>query len=100
MAPSRRERRLRVLKIFDGEYPWDVRVEKVTRSLVAAGHEVVLVCRNKAGRPCSERLPDGTVVERLPGTTGRWRFLSFPFFFNPLWIWTVVRTTLRFKRCV
>lgn len=88
---------MRVLKIFDGEYPWDVRVEKVTRSLVAAGHEVVLVCRNKAGRPCSERLPDGTVVERLPGTTGRWRFLSFPFFFNPLWIWTVVRTTLRFK---
>lgn len=88
---------MRVLKIFDGEYPWDVRVEKVTRSLVAAGHEVVLVCRNKAGRPRSERLPDGTKVERLPGTTGRWTFLSFPFFFNPLWIWAVVRTTLRFK---
>ncbi|MEZ4330519.1 MAG: glycosyltransferase family 4 protein [Myxococcota bacterium] len=87
---------MRVLKIFDGDYPWDVRVEKVTRALHAAGHEVLVVCRNKAGHPRSEILEDGVAVERLPATTGRWNFLSFPFFFNPLWIVTVVRATRRF----
>lgn len=87
---------MRVLKIFDGDYPWDVRVEKVTRSLVAAGHEVLVVCRNKAGRPRRERLADGTQIERLPATPGRWNPLSFPFFFNPLWIATVVGATRRF----
>lgn len=88
---------MRVLKIFDGDYPWDVRVEKVTRSLVEAGHEVVVVCRNKAGRPRSETLADGTRVERLPGTTGRWTFLSFPFFFSPLWVWTVLACAWRYR---
>lgn len=88
---------MRVLKIFDGDYPWDVRVEKVTRALVAAGHEVLVVCRNKAGRPRHEALADGTKVERLPATPGRWNPLSFPFFFNPLWIAAVVQATRRFQ---
>ena len=88
---------MRVLKLFDGDYPWDVRVEKVARSLIAGRHDVVVVCRNKAGRPRRETLPDGTRVERLPGTTGRWTFLSFPFFFNPLWILTALVCLWKYK---
>lgn len=88
---------MRVLKLFDGDYPWDVRVEKVTRALVAAGHEVTVVCRNKTGRPRRERLADGTEVERLPATTGRFAGLSFPFFFNPLWIATALRCARRIR---
>ncbi|MBY0401155.1 glycosyltransferase [Myxococcota bacterium] len=88
---------MRVLKIFDGDSPGDIRVERITRSLVTAGHEVVVVCRNKAGRPRSERIPDDAHVERLSSTTERWAFLSFPYFFNPLWIWTVLRITWRYR---
>ena len=41
---------MRILKIYDGDYPWDVRVEKITQSLLGAGHEVRLLCRNLGGR--------------------------------------------------
>ena len=37
---------MRICKIWDADYPWDVRVEKVARSLTEAGHEVHLVARN------------------------------------------------------
>ena len=45
------ERRLRIVMVWDGDYPWDVRVEKVCTTLIASGHEVHLVCRNSAGTP-------------------------------------------------
>ncbi len=31
---------MRILKIWDGDYPWDVRVEKVATALAEAGHTV------------------------------------------------------------
>src|SRR5438105_3178921 len=43
-------------KIWDCEYPWDVRVEKVTDALLAAGHEVHLMCRNRTGLALHERI--------------------------------------------
>ena len=36
--------------VFDGDYPWDVRVWKVARCLGDHGHEVHIVCRNLARR--------------------------------------------------
>jgi glycosyltransferase involved in cell wall biosynthesis len=86
---------MRILKIFDGDYPWDVRVEKVTRTLIDAGHEVLLVCRNKRGdRPRRERLEGGLDVERVPalGPPG----LSLPVFFSPLWVGAVRAAARRF----
>ena len=74
---------MRILEIFDGSYPWDVRVEKVSRSLLAAGHEVALLCRNSGDLPDRERLSDGLEIFRPPASWGR---LGFPFFFNPVWI--------------
>jgi glycosyltransferase involved in cell wall biosynthesis len=75
---------MRILKLYDGDYPWDVRVEKILRSLVAAGHEVTLVARNRHGLPRRERLqdPPGVQMRRLPPGGS----LTFPFFANPLWI--------------
>jgi glycosyltransferase involved in cell wall biosynthesis len=76
---------MRVLKIFDGDYPWDVRVEKFVRAIAAAGHEVVILARNRAGRPRREQLKDAEVW-RLPYTGRLDRIWSFPAFFNPLWV--------------
>lgn len=76
---------MRLLKLYDGDYPWDVRVEKMLRTLVGAGHEVTLVARNLRGRPRRERV-DGAEMRRLPSFGGRAGLLTFPAFANPLWI--------------
>jgi|GEM_PF-319709 len=81
---------MRVLKIFDGAFPWDVRVEKVSETLLRAGHEVVLVCRNRRFLPRRERLTSGLEIVRPPTAHGA---LSFPFFLNPLWV-ACVRSVL------
>ena len=39
-----------VLFLWDADYPWDVRVEKICTTLLKAGCSVHLVCRNTLGR--------------------------------------------------
>lgn len=75
--------------VWDSDYPWDIRVSKICSSLVRAGHEVHLICRN--GRKESlEEFRDGIHIHRLPflaGMAGNLNYLiNFPAFFNPLWI--------------
>jgi len=86
-----------VCKVWDADYPWDVRVEKVCRSLRRA-HEVHLVSRNTRRRSRYERY-DGIHVHRLPVLP--WlpprasAALGFPAFFNPLWLRTISQTARR-----
>jgi len=75
-------------KIWDSEFPWDVRVEKVCDTLTAAGHEVHLVCRNRRREPVLESRPSVTIHRLAPlhGLLSRWdAALSFPAFVNPRW---------------
>ncbi len=79
----------RVLYVWDADYPWDVRTEKVCRALVEAGHPVAIAARNSAWRPIDEVLPEGRVLRMRPlRRLGQAldRQLSFPAFFNPRWI--------------
>src|SRR5207244_1277274 len=85
---------MRVLKVYDGDYPWDVRVEKVTKTLLDAGHTVRLLCRNRARRPRREHLNGGLEICRLPSVPSS---LSFPFFLNPLWVLCLIVEMLRFR---
>jgi glycosyltransferase involved in cell wall biosynthesis len=75
--------------VWDGEYPWDVRVEKISRALTAAGHTVNLLARNRTGRPIHERFPEAT-VDRLAPWHWAPKWLSnasmFPTFVNPRWV--------------
>jgi glycosyltransferase involved in cell wall biosynthesis len=79
---------MRILKVVDGEYPWDVRVEKVSRGLTDGGHHVHMVARNRDRRVLVEVL-DECVVHRMRP----WRLVGarldaasqFPAFFNPRW---------------
>ncbi|HEX6814809.1 MAG TPA: glycosyltransferase, partial [Gemmatimonadaceae bacterium] len=81
-------RPLRVVYLWDADYPWDVRTEKVCATLSSAGHDVHIVARNKAWRHLAERMPEGTVHRMTP-----WRFvgrradaaLGFPLFCSPRW---------------
>jgi glycosyltransferase involved in cell wall biosynthesis len=84
---------MRICKIWDAEYPWDVRAEKLCRTLTEAGHEVHLVARNRDRRALEERLPE-CIVHRLAPLRGAGRRLNsasmFPAFFNPRW-WSKIR---------
>lgn len=86
-----------ICKVWDADYPWDVRVEKVCRSL-GREQEVHLVCRNSKRRPPYEEL-DGLHIHRLPVVP--WlpsrvnAVLGFPAFFNPLWTRAIWRTARR-----
>jgi len=87
-APGKGGAALTIVYVWDADYPWDVRTEKICAALAAAGHDVHIVARNKRRGPELERLPEGT-VHRMP--SWRWagaridRALSFPAFFSPRW---------------
>lgn len=89
---------MNVLHVWDSEYPWDVRAEKVSRCLTDAGHAVHMVARNRRADPTEERL-DEAVVHRL----APWRWAGsrvdaacqFPAFFNPRWSGLIRRTARR-----
>ena len=89
-APAGRARRpLSICMVWQADYPWDVRAEKIAAALTEAGHRVTLVARNRLARPEVEQLPEAT-VRRLP----RWRWApqwlddvtTFPAFLNPRWL--------------
>jgi len=88
-----------ICHIWDADYPWDVRVEKISDSL-SKNHEVHLVCRNSARRLRCERI-NGFTVHRLPSLPtvfGRLqRLIGFPVFFNPFWIYAILKTVRNVK---
>lgn len=85
----------RIVYVWDADYPWDVRTEKICRTLVGAGHEIHIVARNRAWKPTLEHLREGTVHRMRP-----WRLLGrridaqlgFPAFFSPRWTSLIART--------
>jgi len=80
---------MKILKVWDGEYPWDVRTEKVCRALTDAGHRVHMVARNRDRRILREELEECT-VHRMPPFRAMGRLVDaasqFPAFFNPRWV--------------
>ncbi len=91
---------MRCLFVYKEEYPWDVRVEKIIKSLVGAGNEVLLVCRNLRQEPAREII-DGFTVRRLPALKswpGVIRKLSnLALWFNPFWLITTLRAEKEFQ---
>ena len=90
---------MRICKVWDAEYPWDVRVEKIARSLSEAGHTVHLVARNRDRRPTEEQLEECRVhrLAPLPPVLGAAANAAsmFPAFFNPRWVGLILRTARR-----
>jgi glycosyltransferase involved in cell wall biosynthesis len=85
---------MKILFIYDGDYPWDIRVEKVCNSLNRGGHEVHMVCRNIA-RKQRDSAYKSITLHRLPFLP---RFLgdinkafTFPAFFSPVWLWCIYK---------
>ncbi len=77
---------MRILYIWDADYPWDVRVEKICLSLVAAGHEIHIASRNLKRNPIYEQ-DQGFHIHRMRAwKNDRLNYAySFPAFFSPFW---------------
>lgn len=91
---------MRICFVYKEDYPWDVRVEKIVRTLAAAGHEVTLLARNDKRLPEREDA-DGFRIRRLPALP-RWcgrlnGIFGLPHFLNPVWL-AALRRTLRATR--
>lgn len=91
---------VRVLFVWDSDYPWDVRVEKICDTLVQNSCEVHLVCRNEKRRP-SEDCYQGAAIHRigLPRWVPGWMnsLATFPAFVNPLWFYKIYSLVRRYK---
>jgi glycosyltransferase involved in cell wall biosynthesis len=87
---------MRILLIDHGDYPFEVRIQKMCCTLVAAGHEVHLVCGNRAARPRSEII-ECLRVHRMPALRGALAsansIIALPAFFNPMWLWLLHRVS-------
>jgi glycosyltransferase involved in cell wall biosynthesis len=77
---------MKILYIWDADYPWDVRVEKICNSLHNADNEVHIVARNLKKLPEHEIIHD-VHVHRMKAIKND--FLNyaatFPFFLSPKW---------------
>jgi glycosyltransferase involved in cell wall biosynthesis len=92
-----REKELKALIIWDADYPWDVRIEKICNSFIRHGHTVHLVCRNRRQRPEYEMV-NGLNIHRIPRWSGKCGgFPGFPFFLNPVWIWKIFSVAAKYK---
>jgi glycosyltransferase involved in cell wall biosynthesis len=77
---------MNILYIWDADYPWDVRVEKICKTLTQYGHIIHIAARNLKKLPEYES-DNGLWIHRLKA----WKddrinyVLSFPAFFSPVW---------------
>jgi glycosyltransferase involved in cell wall biosynthesis len=80
---------MKILHVWDGDYPWDIRVDKISRTLTMEGHSVYVACRNTT-RQIKYTTYNGYHVKRmrfLPRIFGKLNeIISFPAFFNPAWL--------------
>lgn len=77
---------MKILYVWDADYPWDVRVEKICRSLMDGGHEVHIASRNLKRNPIYEE-DQGLYIHRMRiWQNNRLNYAcSFPAFFSPFW---------------
>lgn len=90
---------MKICMILQANFPPDIRIEKEARALIAAGHELHLVCRNKTGLPVEDKF-EGIHIHRLRSqhSNSRWNnLLTIPLFFNPVWKARVNEVVKKYK---
>ena len=91
---------MRICIVYQGEFPPAERIEKVSKTLTSAGHEVFLLCNNYGGFGLSEELVgDVHTIRARPTFKNRKlnKILKLPVFLNPLWVWRIFQVATRFR---
>ena len=86
--------------LYQGEYPPAERIEKVAKTLIAAGHEVCLLCNNYSAMRRAQETIGGLVVCRVAPTLRNEslsRIIKFPLFANPVWLVQIAWLVRRFR---
>jgi glycosyltransferase involved in cell wall biosynthesis len=85
---------VRYYLIYKEEYPWDVRVEKIARTLSSNESTVSIIARNN-NSDAEISTDKGIEIFRLPRISffsrKTVRFLNLSIFFNPLWLFTMLK---------
>jgi glycosyltransferase involved in cell wall biosynthesis len=77
---------MNILYLWDADYPWDIRVEKICTSLMQHGHEIHIAARNLKKRPEYELINDLHIHRLKTFKNNKINYaLSFPVFFSPIW---------------
>lgn len=85
--PKPVEKRMnKILIVYQEDYPWDIRIEKICNTLIENAYEVHMVSNNKNNRVTFE-VVNGINIHRIRHF--KHRFLGFPAFFNPVWFFKI-----------
>jgi glycosyltransferase involved in cell wall biosynthesis len=91
---------MRILLIWDTDYPWDIRIEKMCNTLLENNYEVHIVCRNSYGRPTDE-FYNGLSIHRVTPLKRKYKYfnklLGFPLFISPFWISKIIEIGKQYK---
>ncbi len=82
-----------ILFVWSADYPWDVRLEKEINSLQQNGYKCSLLVRNTKLSPNKECINGLHIyrVGRFVSNSKLDKILSFPFYINPLWIFSILK---------
>ncbi|MCL2039607.1 MAG: glycosyltransferase [Bacteroidetes bacterium] len=72
----------KILYVWKSEYPWEIRIKKITQSLVAAGFDTYVLAKYNGEEKDSEIIDNGVKVIRFGREFGR---MILPVPFNPVW---------------
>ncbi len=84
----------KILFVFSGQYPWDIRLSKEINTLKKCGYKISVLSRNLTRLNAFDKI-DEVVNYRLGNIFPSLRMdviLSIPIFFNPLWIFKIAKT--------
>ena len=89
-----------ILMVLQSDYPPDIRLTKEIKALTGRGHNLFLLCNNKALRQKKELLDDALIIRinrhKLFPAQLRTLF-NIPLFFNPVWLWHIFLSIMKYK---
>lgn len=89
---------MKIALVWKSDYPWDVRVEKMSNTLIAYGHDVHILARNQEKKKTEEEVGGARVHRLLPFKVGAVNSASsMPAFFNLYWTRFIYKTCKRNK---
>lgn len=90
---------IKICLIYQDEYPWDIRVDKMINSFANYKITTHIVSRNRTGLAIYEKLSDYMFIHRLSKGIGSAirNAINFPAFFSPFWFFKVFWTVKKFN---
>jgi len=84
--------KMTVCYVYQDQYPWDIRVEKIVNSISSNSIETFIVSRNRDELSTHEQLGENLYVNRLPKISNKIirNICNFPAFFSPFWILSIL----------